>query len=267
MRDLKEDLRKIGVSEEIINHKAFIDLFSSHVTHFSANEYFYEIKDNEIIIKKIGESMPIQRIQKSYNGGVNIYGFGSSIEISISQDDRVQKRITRSKNPKTGWHREEIHEYMDNGLEHRFEENIINSFFDSRVNVTRVSREPNGYIAQVIHRTFNGKEGDINNTTVYEGYVNLDLRFPSMLHIGGAKFDDVGFQGKEGSVPYMITKDALELTSGRGFSKEAKEYILKGILDDSPESSRRWIEEYQKGLQKKEIVDGIEQTESQGRRR
>ena len=198
MRNLRDDLKNIGVSEDIINHNAFGNvnwLLEDVYEEYNRGDtnLFFEFDDNGMVITELGKKDVICRVQ-NIGGHLKILGekYGTSSEIDLLQDGGLMQRdiLYGVADQFTGGKYNEIkeHKYMANGLESEMTERLMPQSLGESGFTRRVSREPNGYIAKVFSRKYDGKIGDTTNCTECEGYLNLDLRDSRLADLVGGSF-------------------------------------------------------------------------------
>lgn len=242
MEKLIEYLKKFGVDEAILNHSAFPDLFSDVIYYFDNSDYniYIEAKNDNIQLKAQGKTL-LQIVKRMSEVWILNPTAGVS---TIIESPKENGRITMRKESSGQYGKDIVkYQFLGNGLEQE-REVWFHHVCCSPICVTRVTREPNGYIAHIVTRKVDSKTANIDPDSEFSGYMNLDMRYTTL----------VGPMGMNLSTPQtdiLIKMNPPQYNSLEEIphfsTEEAKEYLVRGMQDVSAEEQARW-EKYRKGV-------------------
>lgn len=227
--NLKQDLAQLGVLPQIIEHPAFHDVFEVAENAYSNSER-YIISFNEdkksLEMKDIADKLNVTVRQFAGETIVSSsVGFNS---VSISNDN-VLKTYTSDDLKVPGTKREIIREFDKDGIEIYYSEAIATHH--NKVPVSIIRRQPNGYIAEGMHKEVSFDEkGTPQIGEAKIGYFNLDIR---RNEINGSDIMHLANKIDEG--PHRVLPEEIE---GFELNDQAiKNRVTESILNEEQENS------------------------------
>ena len=247
MRNIKEDLRTIGVDERIIEHPAINVLFGDALTFgvYRGDGYSGQnvnISDNEIVIYD-DANKPLYRI-KNDALGLELIKCDTldSSKVKVLDNGLVSLENVNEKNKNTNEFSERL--FGKDGLEVSLAFGYA-SKQGAKVVTRRAYREPNGYVVNVALREEKfdeiGQLLPVNELGECHGYLDVDPRFATLLISTGKP---INYDNAIAcSAPHKYNSNDLNSPE---INDILKQYIAASLND--PDEYRRWSQKYEQGL-------------------
>lgn len=237
---LKSDLKRIGVSEDIINSSSFEYVFSELV------ELYYKFQTGTITLKSTGFGYNIefetdddlvivsaQYIEESSRIKLDIHD-GKSIVVTVDKDEDELLKYASEKTDDISTVETSIYS-LSNGLEKKYvRDSSGHKDGGTYYSLTRLERMDNGYIGEIYKTESPDGKG-------LSGYVNVDLSSPLLLDGNKERFEDVS------AIPKETVRDGISVPADSTISPEARQMIESRLA--SVDDKFKWEDNYAAGLE------------------
>ena len=235
---LKNDLKRIGVSEDIINSSSFEYVFSELV------ELYYKFQTGTITLKSTGFGYNIefetdddlvivsaQYIAESSRVKLDIHD-GKSIVVTCDKEEDELLKYASEKTDDISTVETSIYS-LSNGLEKKYvRDSSGHKDGGTYYSLTRLERMDNGYIGEIYKTESPDGKG-------LSGYVNVDLSSPLLLDGNKERFEDVSTLSGE------TVKNGLSVPDDSTISPEARQLIETKLAEYDAD----WEYKYKNGIE------------------